>query len=79
MGFTHFAPICVFDEPTELHPHDEHPSLDDGLRGAIARLGPVFPINAYPGSASRAQGRRNIFPHLSFHFDHGRNQPRHHS
>ncbi len=39
----------------------------------------MFLINAHLDSASRAQGRRHIYPHLSFHFDRGRNQPRHHS
>ncbi len=72
----HFGLICAFEDPAELRLHDEALVLDDGLREAFDRLGPVFISNACLDGASRKQEQRNIFPHLSFHFDRGHNQPR---
>ena len=73
--FPHFGVIIDFDAPAELAVYGDDRVLDEGLRGVIARYGPVVLRNAYLSGPKRAQGQRNIFPKLRFHVDRGATQP----
>lgn len=79
LDFAHFGVIVEFDTPIELEIHDSERTLDEGLRDAVARFGPVILRNAHLCAARRAEGQRNIFQSLSFHIDRGMTQPDHYS
>ncbi len=71
--FQHFGLICEFDRPTELDLYDQDMILDDGLRRAVHKFGPVTFKNAHLGVVQRGGGQRNIFPDLKFRYDRGNN------
>ncbi len=73
--FPNFGLFCEFDRPIGLAIFAEDMTLDDDLRRMLARFGPVIIRNAHLPRDGRAEGQRNIFPHLNFHFDRGANQP----
>lgn len=74
-NFTHFGAEIRFDRPSEVAVHDSDLSVGDTLREMIAGFGPVILKNAYLPAGIREKDQRNIFPHLSFHYDRGSNQP----
>lgn len=74
-GFTHFGLILAFDAPVELRVHDREFVLDETVRAAVARFGPVLFRNASIDRAVKAEPQRNIFPDLRFHIDRGGTQP----
>ncbi len=73
--FRDFGLFCTFDAATELQVHDSDLNLDENIRTLIQRFGPVVITNAYLPERDRKADQTNIFPHLQFHFDRGRNQP----
>jgi len=74
-GYKHFGLICEFSEAVELNLHDADMNLDEKVKLAVDRIGPVILRNAYLSSQVRDMGHRNRFPHLSFHVDRSPNQP----
>lgn len=74
-NFEHFGTEIRFDRPSEVAVHDSHLSVDDTLREMVTDFGPVILKNAYLPDSIREKAQRNIFPHLSFHYDRGSNQP----
>ncbi len=74
-NFQHFGLICTFEDTVELAVHDDELTLDDALRRAVARFGPLIIRNVHLPRSGPKEGQRNIFPHLKFHFDRGPNQP----
>lgn len=73
--FPNFGLFFEFDRPMDLAVYDDDMTLDDDLRGMLARFGPVIIRNAQLPRDSQTECQRNIFPHLNFHFDRGANQP----
>ena len=74
-----FGLTIDFDRPLEIKIYDQAYVLDRLLRKMIARFGPVVLRNVYMSEKCRAEGQRNIFPHLSFHLDRGYNQDKQYS
>jgi hypothetical protein len=67
--FHHFGLHCEFEAPVELSLYDPARLLCSAARDMIARFGPVSFTNAYLDPEARAEGQRNIFPSLDFHYD----------
>ena len=78
-NFTHFGVEIRFNEPTELHLHDDDLNMETCLHQLIASVGAVIIKNAYMSDKLRKVGHRNRFPHLNFHVDRTANQPTHYS
>lgn len=68
-GFSEFGLSIVFPEATEVTCHDGEMVLDPDLKSLVARYGVVVIRNAFLNAPARAQGHRNVFPHLDFHRD----------
>ena len=68
---TNFGFLCEFSEPVEIALYDSHNLLAKELRNLVKRFGPVSFRNAYLNEEQRAQGQRNIFANLTFHYDRG--------
>ncbi len=68
-SFRHFGLRCAFEAPVELRLYDPARVLCAATRDMIARFGPVSFTNAYLDPEARAEGQRNIFPSLDFHYD----------
>ncbi|MCH8189212.1 MAG: hypothetical protein IIB66_11065 [Proteobacteria bacterium] len=67
--FRHFGLRCELEAPVELRLYDTSRVLCATTRDMIARFGPVSFTNAYLDPSARADGQRNIFPSLDFHYD----------
>ena len=78
-SFKHFGVIIKFEQQREVAFYDADMRLDDGLREAIKRFGPVIIKNAFMNDKRRSDGHRNRFPQLKFHVDRGVNQAERHS
>ncbi len=68
-SFRHFGLRCEFEAPVELRLYDPARVLCAAARDMVTRFGPVSFTNAYLDPAARAEGQRNIFPSLDFHYD----------
>ena len=73
-NFPSFGMIVEFEKPIELQFYDADLVLDETLKDAIGRFGPLIFRNAYMAAKFRGEGQRNIFPDLNFHVDRGSHQ-----
>ena len=78
-AFTHFGLIVRFERPLRLALYDHEKHLDVSIKDLIRRFGPMVLENAVSCAADQGEAQRNIFPHLDFHVDRGRNQPNQYS
>lgn len=69
LPFGHFGLHWSFEAPVEISLYDSARVLCDTTRDMISRFGPISFTNAYLHSEARAEGQRNIFPSLDFHYD----------
>jgi hypothetical protein len=67
--FSHFGLCIDFNEPTELHLHNEEMILPDAVKVLLKNFGALTFRNAYLDSSVRDMGHRNRFPQLNFHVD----------
>lgn len=78
-AFRHFGLIVSFRSPARLAVYDHERRLAPAVKGLIRRFGPVILENAVSATPDTIDPQRNIFPHLDFHVDRGRNQPNQYS
>ncbi|MBT3766322.1 MAG: hypothetical protein HN578_13805 [Rhodospirillales bacterium] len=70
--FEHFGLACEFKQPTQILLFNEQYVLEDGPRKLAETFGPLIIRNASAVVGEQDASQRNIFPHLSFHVDRGR-------
>lgn len=78
-AFRHFGLIFRFASPVQVSLYDEERHLDPVIKDLVRRFGPVVFENAACDVSDPVDPQRNIFPHLDFHVDRGRNQPNQYS
>lgn len=67
--FEHFGLVCEFEQPTKIDLYDDAYVLEDGPRALAETFGPLILRNVVGSPCDCGEGRKNIFPHLSFHID----------
>lgn len=78
-AFRHFGLVVSFRSPARLELYDCERQLAPAVKSLIRRFGPVIFENALSVTSDPVDPQRNIFPHLDFHVDRGRNQPNQYS
>lgn len=78
-AFRHFGLIVRFRSPARLALYDGERRLEPAVKDLVRRFGPVVFENALSSTLDPVDPQRNIFPHLDFHVDRGRNQPNQYS
>lgn len=77
--FDSFGVCIAFDEPTEIHLHNEEMQLQQSAKDLMTKFGAVVLHNVYLDSVMRDVGHRNRFPQLNFHIDRNPAQETHYS